>query len=81
MPCLVDLWTTAETVGMSFLTVLEYFGMWLKRGWFINQRSLLHDFRVGKVRKLLESIAAGLSAGLVALGLFKFGFDLSLIWL
>lgn len=73
LPCLVDLWATAETEGMSFLTVLEYFGMWLKRGWFINQRSLLFDFRVGKVRKLLESIAVGLSAGLIALGLFKFG--------
>lgn len=71
IPCLVELWKIAQEENMSLVTLLMCFGMWLKRGWFVYQRSLLHEYRVQKVKKFLKIFGTGLAAGVACLSVVK----------
>lgn len=71
VPCLIELWKTARDENMSLVTVLQYFGVWLKRGWFIYQRSLLLEYRTQRVKKFLKVFGTGLAAGVACLSIVK----------
>lgn len=71
IPCVRELFKTAEEEQFSMVTTLVYLGRWMKRGWYISQRSMLFDFRTARVKKFLEAIGVGLAAGVAGLALYK----------